>query len=148
MTFSPKSLSRGVFFCFILISLVGCAAKAPVTPRPDDREVLDKRVREYWEYMINLNPQNLEKAYRFEAPSFREKVSLPEYIPRFKTQKYLEIDIKGIEIEGNRGKVAMAIGYRVALPHINKKLTKHEDDKWIKIEGTWYHIPGEWVMGD
>lgn len=120
MLFLPKFLSRGCFFCFILVSLVGCAAKAPVTPRPDDREVLDKRVREYWEYMINLSPQNVEKAYRCEAPSFREKVSLPEYLPRYKTQKYLDIDIKGIEIEGNRGKVAMAIGYRVVLPTLKR----------------------------
>jgi hypothetical protein len=145
MLFLRKSLSSGCLLCFILVSLVGCATKTPVAPRPDDREVLEKRVREYWEYMINLSPQNVEKAYRCEAPFFRDKVSLPEYIHRYKTHKYLSIDIKEIAIEGNEGKVAIAIDYRVALPHIPKTLTKHEVEKWVKIEGTWYHIPGEWL---
>jgi uncharacterized protein YchJ len=133
---------------FILVFLIGCTVKTTVVPRPDDREVLEKRVREYWELMINLSPKNVENAYRCEAPSFREKISLPEYIHRFKTHKYLEVDIKGVEIEGNRGKVAIVLTYRVALPNINKKLTKSEDEKWVKVEGTWYHIPSEYVMGD
>jgi uncharacterized protein YchJ len=115
-------------------------------PGPSDREVLEKRVREYWESMINLSPQNVEKAYRCEAPSFRDKVSLPEYIHRFKTHKYLAVDIKGVEIEANKGKVAIVITYRVALPNIGKNLTKSENERWVKVEGTWYHIPGEWVM--
>jgi len=146
--FLLKSLSRLCFLYLILVSLVGCAAKTTVVPGPDDREVLEKRVREYWDLMINLSPQNVEKGYRCEAPAFRDKISLAEYIHRFKTRKYLEIDIKGIEIEGNKGKVAMVITYRVALPNIGKKLTKSEDEKWVKVEGTWYHIPGEYVMGD
>jgi hypothetical protein len=147
MVFLLKSLARFCFVYLILVSLVGCAAKTTVVPGPNDREVLEKRVRDYWYFMINLTPQNVEMAYQCEAPSFRDKISLAEYIHRFKTHKYLEIDIKGIEVEGNKGKVAMAITYRVALPHISKKLTKYEDEKWIKIEGIWYHFPGEYVMG-
>jgi hypothetical protein len=143
-----KSLPRLCFFYLILVSLVGCAARTTVVPRPDDREVLENRVREYWELMINLSPQNVEKAYRYEAPSFRDKISFPEYIHRFKTHKYLNADIKGVEIERNKGKVAIVLTYRVALPNISKNLTKSEDEKWVKVEGTWYHIPGEWVMGD
>lgn len=145
-----KPLLRFCFLFFLLISLMGCASKTEVVPvrGPDDREVLEKRVREYWDMMIELTPKSVEKAYRYESPSFREKVSFPEYIPRFKTRKFLTAEIKGIEIEGNKAKVALFLTYRVALPNITKTLPKSEDERWVKVEGTWFHIPGEWVMGD
>jgi hypothetical protein len=150
MLFPMKPLLRFCFLSFVLISLVGCASKTEVVPvrGPDDREVLEKRVREYWDLMIELSPKSVDTVYRFESPSFREKVSFPEYIHRFKTRKYLTAEIKGIEIEGNKARVALFLTFRVALPNISKNMPKSEDEKWVKVEGTWYHIPSEWVMQD
>jgi hypothetical protein len=150
MLIAMKPLLRYCLLFFVLISLMGCASKTQVVPvrGPDDREVLGKRVREYWDMMIELTPQSVEKVYRYESPSFREKVSFPEYIHRFKTRKYLTAEIKGIEIEGNKAQVSVFLTYRVALPNIPKSLPKSEDEKWVKVEGTWYHTPGEWVMQD
>jgi hypothetical protein len=150
MLFLAKSLSKCCLLCFILVSLFGCAAKTEVVPvrGPDDREVLEKRVREYWDMMIELTPKSVEKMYRYESPSFREKVSFAEYIPRFKTRKFMTAEIKGIQIEGDKANVALFLTYRVALPVIGKTLPRSEDERWVKVEGTWYHIPSEWVMGD
>jgi hypothetical protein len=150
MLFPLKPFLRFCFLSFVLISLMGCASKTAVVPvrGPDDREVLEKRAREYWDLMIELSPQSVDKVYRYESPSFREKVSFPEYIHRFKARKYLTAEIKGIEIEGNKAKVALFLTYRVALPNISKALPKSEDEKWVKVEGTWYHIPSEWEMQD
>ena len=145
-----KPVLRFCLLSFVLISLMGCASKTEVVPvrGPDDREVLDKRAREYWDLMINLSPQNVDRVYRYESPFFREKISFPEYIHRFKTRKFVTAEIKGVEIEGDKAKVAMFLTYRVALPNIAKMMPKSEDEKWVKVEGTWYHIPGEWVMQD
>jgi hypothetical protein len=150
MSIAMKPLLRICFLFFVLISLMGCTSKTQVVPMrgPADREVLEKRVREYWDMMIELTPQSVEKVYRYESPSFREKVSFAEYIHRFRTRKYLTAEIKGIEIEGNKAQVSLFLTYRVALPNIPKNLPKSEDEKWIKVEGTWFHIPGEWVMQD
>jgi len=150
MLVARKPLLRFCFLSFVLICLMGCASKTEVVPvrGPDDREVLDKRVREYWDLMINLSPQNVDRLYRYESPSFREKISFPEYIHRFKTRKFMTAEIKGIEIEGNKAKVSLFLTYRVALPNISKNMPKSEDERWVKVEGTWYHTPSEWVMQD
>ncbi len=89
MLLAMRPVLRFCFLSFVLISLMGCASKTEVVPvrGPVDREVLEKRAREYWDLMINLSPQSVDTVYRYESPSFREKISFPEYMHRFKMRQ-------------------------------------------------------------
>jgi hypothetical protein len=144
---SGRSFIRIIFGLLILLLLTHCAAKPAAVVKKDEREILRNRVGEYWDLMINVNAKNAEKLYQYEAPSFREKVSFLEYVNRFKMIRYLSADVTNIEIEGNKGKVTVTSDPRVTLPTINKaKLPRTDVENWIKVEGTWYHFPREWVM--
>jgi hypothetical protein len=130
-----------IYFLTILIFLNYCATKPEVISRADEQEILKNQIQEYWQYNIN---GNIEKAYQLETPEFREKVSLIEYLNRFKLVKYLNVDILEIKIEGERGKATVNLTYMVLLKRlIQEKLRKVKEEDWIKIESIWYHIPEE-----
>ena len=146
---SCRSIIRVLCALFALFLLTHCTAKPAVIKEVDQKQLLRARAAEYWDLMININSRNVEKIYQYEAPSFREKVSFVEYIHRFKMYKYLGADIKEIEIEGNRGKVTVVSTYVASLPKIsNKGLTRIDDEKWVRVEGIWFHFPREWVTQD
>ena len=111
MLFVLKFLSRVCFLFFILVSLMGCASKTEVMPvrGPDDREVLEKRVREYWDmHDQSQSPKVLKRPIGTNPrPSGRRFLSL-NIFPGSRRASTWTAEIKGIEIEGNRAKVAMA----------------------------------------
>ena len=141
--FYNNSILKIIFgFLFILISLTYCAARQEVSIREDEREILRKRINEYWQYHINANPTNVEKAYQFELPEFREKVSVLEYAQRYKLIKYLEVEVLEIDVKENEGKGKVKLGYMMFLKNMPKPTwTKVEDENWIKRNGSWYRIP-------
>jgi len=146
---SSRLITRVFLGLFALFFLTHCTAKSAVIKEVDQRQLLKARAIEYWELMININPKNAERIYQYEAPSFREKVSFPEYIQRFKIYKYVEADIKEVEAEGNNGKVGVVSTYVAGLPKIShKRMLRTEDEKWVRVEGIWCHIPREWVFQD
>ncbi|OGP88496.1 MAG: hypothetical protein A2156_03480 [Deltaproteobacteria bacterium RBG_16_48_10] len=123
----------------ILGLLTSCATQPPIKKEEDEKGILQKRAEDYWQYQIK---GDIEKAYQCEAPEFREKVSLIQYINRFKLVKYLEAKVSPIEINGDRGKVSVDITYKMLLQHISRKdLKKVVEEKWTRVNGVWYHIP-------
>jgi len=136
---------RFAFGFLILVLFAGCAAK-PAVVKEDENQILKKRAVEYWNFMINANPRNAEKMYQYEAPAFRDKVSFPEYIARFRTMKYFEADVQGVNIEGEKAKVTVLTTSRVVLPMVPKRLKETYAESWVKVGGTWYHFPREWVV--
>lgn len=137
-----KILLRMACGFLVLLFLTQCAAKPGVVVKRDEPEILGSRVREFWDLQINVNAKNAEKIYQYEAPAYREKVSYAEYVNRFKLIRYLEADVKQIEIEGNKGKVTVISTYQMVFPEMRgKKLTNMEPENWVKVEGAWYHIP-------
>lgn len=145
---SFKSISKIILCLFvILISLTYCAAKPKVISQEDEKEILRNRIKEYWQYRVDVNKVNVEKAYQCEVPAFREKVSILEYVNQFKLVKYLEADISTIEIEKEKAKASINLTYRVPFPAISKKnLSKVEEERWVKIQKVWYHIPQGFEM--
>ncbi len=133
---------------FILIILTHCAARQEVIIKEDkrivqidERELLRKRVNDYWQYHINAKV-DVEKAYLSEHPGFREKVPLMEYLDQYRMTKHLEVNVLSVEVEGERGKALVELKYTMYLTQLPKKdWTKKEEDQWIKIKNEWYHIP-------
>ena len=137
---SFNSAIRSIYYLLVIIFfLSGCATKPEVITKADEQEILRNRIQEYWQFKIN---GNAEKAYQVETPEFRERVSLPEYLNQFKRVKYLDADILKIETDGEKGKSSVKLGYMMLLKHLTgKKLTKTEEEAWVKIKDIWYHIP-------
>ncbi len=142
-----KTSAKLGLWLLILLLLTQCASKTAVVVKEDESQVLRSRVGEYWNLMINLNPKNAERLYSYEAPSFREKVPFLEYANRFKSTQYFEANVEAIEIDGTKGNVTVRATYVMLFPDVSKKqLTNTAVDKWVKTDGTWYHVPKEWVM--
>ena len=87
--------------------------KPGVVLKEDERLILKTRATEYWDLMVKVNPKNVEQLYRYQAPSFREKVPIAEYVQRFKLLRYMSAEITDkIEIENNNGKVKVVSNYQ------------------------------------
>jgi hypothetical protein len=118
--------------------LANCATKSEIVVREDEREVLSKNIKEYWG---NIIEGKIDKAYLFELPEFREKVSIIDYLNRFKLFKYTEAELLEIEMKGNEANSTVKVTYRMLLKRLAEKdLTKLEKAVWIKKD-SWYHIP-------
>jgi hypothetical protein len=134
-----RDLKRTGFGLFLASFFFISCATAPPVKKADERELLRNRVDQYWQYLVK---QEIEKAYQCEAPSFREKVSILEYVNRYKLVKYMDAQVSKVELDGNRGKVTTDITYRMFLRHVERKnLKKSEEEAWIKIKDNWYHLP-------
>jgi hypothetical protein len=131
-------------FLVILILLTHCATKPDVIPKEDEREILRNRIKEYWQYRIN---GNVDRAYQCEIPAYREKFSLLEYVDQFKFIRYLEADISEINIEGEKGKALVSVTHMMNLKYLQKKrFKKLEEERWVKIQKIWFHIPQGFEM--
>ena len=129
-----------------ILFAAGCATRPAVVAK-DENQVLRMRAMEYWDLMINVNPRNAEKLYyQYEAPIFRDRVSFPEYINRFKSVRYFEADVQEVNIEGEKAKVTVVATSEASLPMRPKKLKDTTVERWAKVGGTWYHFPREWSM--
>jgi hypothetical protein len=131
-----------------LFFLTQCAPKPGVIVKEDEGEILRNRAVEYWNLVINVSPKNAEQMIyqQYEAPAFREKVPFIQYWNRYRMVKFYEVVVTKVEVEGERGKVTISATSQTYLPRMPKKLTETEIDKWVKVEGKWYHWPREWVM--
>jgi uncharacterized protein YchJ len=129
-------------FLVILSFLTQCAG--PQVVREEEKAKLRDRVNEYWQYRIK---GDVERAYQCEAPAFREKVLILQYADRFKLVKYLDAEVQEIEVKGREASSKLKLTYVIFLQAISdKKLSKLEEEKWVKIEGAWYHVPEDFEM--
>lgn len=138
-----------LFFIILFMGVMGCTQNAQVVVQVDEREVLTNRIREYWQHQIN---GFVDRAYLYEYPEFREKVSLLEYLNRFKLVRYREVDILEVVINGREAESQVKLTYAMMLPkaprsmatEVQKKLTnltKFDKGRWFKKDGYWYHLP-------
>jgi uncharacterized protein YchJ len=110
----------------------------------EEKTKFRNRVNEYWQYRIK---GDIERAYQCEVPAFREKVSILQYANRFKLVKYLDAEVWEIEFKGTEASSKSKVTYVIFLRAIkDKQLSKLEEEKWMKVEGTWYHVPEDFRM--
>jgi hypothetical protein len=125
---------------FILIIFSGCATKVAVKSTTNE-ELLKDRVMAYWNYKIK---KEFEKSYEYEYPLFRKQVNVINYIKSFNTVKagWSKAGIERIDMRGDNATVDMKIQVKIAVS--SSRDLEHEGlvkEKWVKVEGIWYHIP-------
>jgi hypothetical protein len=125
---------------FLLIIFSGCATKVAVK-RETDEELLRQRVMAYWNYKIE---QKFDKSYEYEDPLFRKEVDMVNYIRSFHVGRFAwaGASIEQIHTEGDVATVDMKMTIKVMLSHSkNLESQSFVKEKWVKVDGNWYHIP-------
>jgi len=122
-----------------LIILAGCGTKEAVRSVSDE-EALRERVTAYWGHKIR---QEFDKSYPFEDPFYRKNMTIGSYVQSFDTAKarWTSARTEAVRIEGDTAVTDMMIGVRIMGP--SAKPLEHEvplQEKWIKVEGVWYHV--------
>jgi len=127
----------------ILVLLTHCASKPAVKPE-DERELLRRRVSDYWQYQ---KEGKVDKSYQLEVPAYREKVPLLQYLNQFKYLRYLEADVLEVTTEGGKGKALVKTTHTMNLRFVRqKKFTETKEERWVEIDKMWYRIPQGFEM--
>jgi hypothetical protein len=122
-----------------LIISGGCGTKEAVK-NISDEEALRDRVRAYWDYKVK---EEFDKSYEYEYPLFRNQVNMTNYIRSFHTGKagWSGARIEEVHMEGDTATVDMKIMIKILVS--SSKNLEHEallKEKWVKVDGIWYHI--------
>jgi hypothetical protein len=125
-----------------LIILSGCATNS--VKKASGETGLRESVMAYWNYKIK---EEFDKSYGYEEPSYRKSVSLINYIGSINSAalKWRSAEIKAISKKADTADVEMNLRVELILPQIEHLRTVEMNtqltDKWVKIEGVWYHRP-------
>ena len=115
--------------------LVACAG----APKKADQEAQVKaRAEAYWKHRIR---GELAKAYTFEDPQFREKVTLDNYYKvMLGSVVFLGATVKSAVIEKDWATVTVELRYKpLAGPSPKEGLSRATPDYWRLESGVWYH---------
>ena len=132
-------MSKVLLFIILLLLLDGCEKKhvyssvdANLSIRDNRFKELEDRHLDYWEAM---SLADYDESYRFELP-YLNFLKTNEWYREFRSgsrEKY-KIVIKGIESDSEDDNIAFV------KTHI---ILKHTDytfkDRWLYVNGTWYH---------
>ena len=128
-------MMKRIFFIALIILLAVPVAQAKKVS--NKKELLKKRVKAYWDLKAK---GEFEKTYDYEAPSYRKKHKLTEYIRQFGRYGKIEnVKIDRIEfIDKNKAKVFLRMNLTIIGTYVNK-MPVPTVDYWTKEKGKWYH---------
>ena len=100
----------------------------------------------YWGYICN---QQFDKAYEFEYPLYRKTVSMIDYIRRIRPSvSWKNATIEKIELQDDTAMMTVKVDTDIKMPMSQKMAKKVDintqvamDEKWIRVDGIWYHVP-------
>lgn len=126
-----------IFLSFIF--LISACVKDFQLKKQEEFQVLRNRIDEYWGYIIK---GDIEKAYNFEHPTYREQTSILKYLNRFKIVKYESFEIMDIKIEAKKAEAEIDLVQRYIIKYfMDKSIKKKIIDRWVRTKGLWFHIP-------
>jgi hypothetical protein len=97
---------------------------------------LGERVAAFWKAR---KEGDLLTLYELEAVNVADQVSLRQYINN--SGKLAYKDYKIIEIKSDSANAGHAlIEVEVLVPGLGKSIRSQFEDKWVNIEGQWYHL--------
>jgi hypothetical protein len=120
-----ERLSR--LFALSTVLMVASACSEKVTP-------LEERAQAYWEARVK---GKVEKAFTFEKPGSIEHFT---YLKKLSTSHvtFTASVIQSIQEKDDEAEVELQVHY--LLPGLSRSVSSSMLDKWVKIEGQWYHL--------
>ncbi|NOT53068.1 MAG: hypothetical protein HOP18_00540 [Deltaproteobacteria bacterium] len=95
---------------------------------------LEERARAYWQAR---EKGKLEQAFAFEKPGSIEQST---YLKKLATSQvtFTSCVIQSIQERDDEAEVELQVQY--LLPGLSRSVSSSMLDKWVKIEGQWYHL--------
>ena len=115
------------------------AGQAPEGAAKSDEAILLERAKAYW---VARYAQDMQRAYAFEDPVRRRRLSVIDYIRMVGDPgRMYGIEVKGVKVQGDQADVEVEMLFRHTIPPWDKRIvrTTHVDD-WQKIDDVWYHV--------
>ncbi len=134
----PARLLAGVLLSGALLS--GCAS-VQTAPEEKPRASLSERVQAYWA-AVRIGDD--VAAYPYEEVSTYPDMTLPTYLKGRGGVVYREINVQSTTLKGeNEAEALIDMAYVVPVAGIHEPIRGQLKDRWIKIDGNWYHAKPE-----
>ncbi len=131
-----KSIS--IYIIFILLMYSGCAENA--VKKESDEETLRKRAEAYWAHKVR---REFDQSYEYEDPFFRKNVTMVRYIQTIPAGRitWTGAGVERISLNGDKAEIDMKVAVSIV---VSSKRNIEQDvritDKWVKVDGVWYHV--------
>jgi hypothetical protein len=99
-------------------------------------ESLEDRINQFWEAR---KAGDLLTLYQLEAVSVTKQVTIRQYVNNSGDLVYKNFRIIEIKSENTNSAHAL-IEVEVMIPGLSKSVKSQFEDKWVKLEGQWYHF--------
>ena len=96
--------------------------------------ILEERAQEYWQARAK---GKVEQAFAFEKPGSIEQ---PTYLKKLSTSPviFTASEIRSVREKNDEAEVELQVQY--LLPGLSRSVSSSMLDKWVKIDGQWYHL--------
>jgi hypothetical protein len=148
---------RSNFALFLAVFALGGCANAPERSAtgkggeeasPEEVPVEGRAVAR-WEALIAKRGM---EAYDYLSPGVRSTKTREAYAAEMGSRpvKWLSVAFDHKECDGDRCTVWVNIEYEVKMPGYQFGTVKSNaglEERWIRLEGAWYHVPNEYLEG-
>lgn len=135
--------SRGLSTALVIGMLIGCHAYGNQYTGANDGQsaaqnplnTLDERARAYWDARV---AGDLVATYELEIDKITGRLTLSQYVRRKGHIDYISAKVLNTEIIERDQAVANVV-VEARVPGLPGALTSEFKDKWVYVEGAWYH---------
>ena len=127
---SSRRDRREILFALFALSTVLVVASAC----SEKVATLEERAQAYWEARVK---GKVEQAFTFEKPGSIEHLA---YLKKLSISHvtFTSSAIRSIKEKDDEAEVELQVQY--LLPGLSRSVSSSMLDKWVKIEGQWYHL--------
>jgi len=122
-----KEISSKILFALCVAAVLACSCHGKAVP-------LNERIQAYWEARVK---RQVERAFEFETPGVMEK---QDYLKKMMATNiaFTKYSIRSIREKADEAEVDLQVEY--LLPGLSRPVSSSLLDKWVRVEGRWYHL--------
>lgn len=98
---------------------------------------LDARVRAYWQARV---AGDLITQYQYEQSKATGKLSLQQYVSGSGSMSFLKARVLDVQLTDSKAAEAK-VAIEARFPGLSMLYKSVIEDRWVKIDGEWYHAP-------
>ncbi len=122
-----KEISSKILFALCSAAVLACSCHGKAAP-------LNERIQAYWDARVK---RQVERAFEFEMPGVMEK---QDYLKKMMATNiaFTKYSIRSIREKADEAEVDLQVEY--LLPGLSRPVSSSLLDKWVRVEGRWYHL--------